>query len=212
MSALEPDYDSDPGRSHAWAPPLDAHDDVGPRLEGPVLDIACGRGRLRWSMPPEVAWVGVDSSPQQLAECPYRPVVLADMEHLPFRDGAFRSATHMWCLYHLDEPANAVAEAHRALATGGRYAACTASRHDNPELVAENEPSTFDAEDAPAIVGGVFGEVEVEAWDEVFFTLDTRDEVRDFCRGHHYPVELADQVDVPLPLTKRGCVVWATKA
>lgn len=212
MAALPPDYDTDPERSHAWAPPLDAHDDVGPKLAGPVLDIACGRGRLKHSMPDDVAWIGVDASPQQLSECPFRPVVRADMERLPFRDGAFASATHMWCLYHQDDPAVAVGEAKRVLRPGGRYACSTSARTDSPEVLPEGHPpSTFDAEDAPAIVSSVFGDVEVDAWDEVFFRLETRQEVRDFCRAQNIPMERAEEVDVPLPVTKRGCIVWATK-
>src|SRR5258708_9873161 len=55
-----------------------------------------------------VRWVGVDSSPAQLAANPYRPVVLADMRALPFRDAASPEAAHLWGLYHLDNPPPAI--------------------------------------------------------------------------------------------------------
>ena len=97
------------------------HHVVGPELRGPVLDIGCGEGRLVPVLGDGVSWVGVDSSPSQAAANPHRPIVLANMTALPFRDGSFNETVHLWCLYHLDEPAGAIAEAHRVLSAGGRY-------------------------------------------------------------------------------------------
>lgn len=77
---------------------------VAPRLRGPVLDVGCGDGRLASLLDEPVRWVGVDSSVTQLAANPYRPVVLADMRHLPFADDSFGEVTHLWCLYHLGNP------------------------------------------------------------------------------------------------------------
>lgn len=105
---------------------------------------------------PGVRWVGIDSSPAQLADAArrgHRPLVQADMRALPFRDGSFASVTHLWCLYHLPEPVAAIAEARRVLRRGGRYFACTSARDNDPELVPEGRPPTsFDAEEAPALV------------------------------------------------------------
>ena len=168
--ALEPDYDSDPERWRAWKPPLDAHDMVAPQLRGPVLDVGCGEGRLAALLGGDVRWVGVDSSPSQLAANPYRPVVLADMRALPFADGTFAEVAHLWCLYHLDDPVPAIAEAARVLRPGGRYYASTAARDNDPEIVPEGYPaSSFDAEEAMQIVGSVFGQVDAERWDGKFF-------------------------------------------
>ena len=70
---------------------MDVHDVIAPELEGPVLDVGCGEGRLaRQVVERGVAWVGVDSSWSQLEANLHRPLVLADMRHLPFRDGVFR--------------------------------------------------------------------------------------------------------------------------
>jgi len=212
MSGVEPDYDSDPGRRGAWVAPRDVHDLVGPELCGPVLDIGCGEGRLRPRMSAGVAWIGLDSSREQAARCEARPLVLGDMRRLPFAADSFAEATHLWCLYHLDHPADAVREAWRVLRTGGRYYACTAARDSDPEIVPEGyKPTTFDAEDALAVVASVFPNARPERWDEKFFPLRTREDVRAYCRHNFIPAERAETVELPLWLTKRGVLVRATK-
>ncbi len=135
MTALPPDYDSDPGRWQSHQSPRDVHEIIAPDLRGPVLDVGCGEGRLASLLGGAVRWVGVDSSPTQIAANPYRPVVRADMRALPFRDGALAEVAHLWCLYHLDDPAVAIAEAARVLRPGGRYFACTAARDSDPEIM-----------------------------------------------------------------------------
>src|SRR5579884_372936 len=211
VTAASPDYDSDPGRWRAWKPAQDVHDLVAPSLSGPVLDIGCGEGRLASVLKPGVAWVGVDSSMTQLAGNPHRPVVQADMNALPFRNRSFAEVTHLWCLYHLDDPVPAIAEAQRVLRPGGTYYASTAARTNDPELVPEGYPPTsFDAEEAALLVGRVFEDAEVQRWDEKLVVLNDREEVRSYCRHHFIPAERAEQVEVPLALTKRGVLVRAT--
>ena len=112
---LRADYDDDPQRWRSWQSPQDVHEIVAPELHGPVLDVGCGEGRLASVLNEGVSWVGVDASPTQIAANPYRPLVIADMRYLPFRDGSFAEATHLWCLYHLDEPVVAIREARRVL-------------------------------------------------------------------------------------------------
>jgi SAM-dependent methyltransferase len=185
---------------------------IAPQLRGPVLDVGCGEGRLASLLGGAVRWVGVDSSPAQIATNPYRPVVRADMRALPFRDGVFAEVAHLWCLYHLDDPVPAVAEAARVLRPAGRYFACTAARDNDPEIMFEGyPPSTFDAEEAAEIVTSAFDEVEAEQWDGKYFPLQTRDEVRAYCRHNYIPAERAERADVPLWLTKRGVLVRAAK-
>jgi len=195
-----------------WESPRDVHDIVAPELHGPVLDVACGEGRLARLLDRRVAWIGVDSSRSQLEENPHRPVILADMRVLPFRDDAFAEVTHLWCLYHLEDPVVAIREASRVLRPGGRYYACTAARDNDPEIMWEGYlPSSFDAEEAVAIVASVFEHVEAQRWDDRFFPLETREQVRAYCRHNYIPAERADGAEVPLWLTKRGVLVRATK-
>src|SRR4029453_4983544 len=67
MAALRPDYDDDPGRWTSRAAPQDVHELVAPELEGPVLDVGCGDGRLAaLAAGRGIAWIGVDSSRSQL--------------------------------------------------------------------------------------------------------------------------------------------------
>ncbi|MDQ3484009.1 MAG: class I SAM-dependent methyltransferase [Actinomycetota bacterium] len=208
--ALPPDYDSDPERWGSWRAPQDVQEAIAPELSGPVLDVGCGDGRLAEGLEPGVYWVGVDASPSQLASTRHRPVVLADMRALPFRDAAFAEVTHLWCLYHVEEPRTAIEEAKRVLSPAGRYFACTNARTSDPELMWDGYPSSsFDAEDAVVIVAAVFNDVEVESWDQPFVPMETRDEVRAFCRHHFIPLERAETVDLPLWLTKRGALVRA---
>ncbi len=212
MPAVPPDYDSDPERWQSWESPQDVHEMIAPELCGPVLDVGCGEGRLASLLGDGVTWIGVDSSPAQVAANPYRPVVVADMRALPFREGAFAEVTHLWCLYHVDDPSVAIGEAERVLRAGGRYYASTGARDNDPEIMFEGyPPSSFDAEEAVAIVASVFEEVEPERWDGTFFPLETRDEVRAYCRHNYIPAERAEEADLPLWLTKRGVLVRATK-
>jgi SAM-dependent methyltransferase len=213
MTTLPPDYDADPQRWGSWESPSDVHEIVAPELAGAVLDAGCGEGRLASLLGDAAWWVGVDSSPAQVAANPHPRVVLADMRALPFRDGAFAAVTHLWCLYHLDDPTAAIDEAARVLRADGRYYASTAARDNDPELMPEGYPrSPFDAEEAVAIVGEVFATPEAEHWDARFFPLETRDDVRAYCRHNFIPPERGEAADLPLWLTKRGVLVRATKS
>jgi hypothetical protein len=50
-----------------------------------------------------------------------------------------------------------------------------------------------------------------ERWDARFYALETREEVRAYCRHNFIPLERADIAKVPLWLTKRGALVRARK-
>ena len=209
---LAPDYDSDPGRWGSWRAPRDLHEVIAPELRGPILDAGCGDGRLAAVLEPGVFCVGTDSSPSQLAANPHSPLVRADLRALPFRDGSFAEVTHLWCLYHVDEPVAAIEEARRVLRSNGRYFATTGARDSDPELMWEGyPPSTFDAEEAAGLIRSSFGDVVEDRWDGPLVTLATREDIRAYCRHHYIPSERADVVDVPLRLTKRGVLIRAVK-
>jgi SAM-dependent methyltransferase len=213
VTAIDPDYDTDPERWQSWASARDVHEIIAPELNGPILDIGCAEGRLASLLDDGVAWTGLDSSRTLLEKNPHRPLVRADMRMLPFGDETFAEVTHLWCLYHVDDPLVAVREAWRVLRSGGRYYACTAARDNDPELMwPGHPPSTFDAEEAEAIVAAVFTRVEPQRWDRRFFPLETRDDVRAYCRHHYIPSARAEAVELPLWLTKRGVLVRATKS
>jgi len=214
-SAVPRDYDSDPTRSRAeersWQLRGDAHEVVAERLAreriSPVIDVGGGRGRLAELLPGTVV---VDFSPTQLADAP-PPKLRSDALALPFASGAAGAVAMLWMLYHLDDPVVAIAEARRVLRPAGLFAACTASRRNDPELTDGYPPSPFDAEEAPAIVASVFGDVDVDSWDGPYTVLPDRDAVLRYCRSHFLPPEAADRATPPVTLTKRGCLVWARR-
>ena len=204
----------------------DVHHDVAARLtaEGlsPVLDVGCGDGALgRLLAGTPVRWVGLDRSAGMLARGP-GPKLRGDAAALPFRDGAFGGAAALYMLYRLDEPRLAVAEAHRVLRAGGLFAAAAPSRFDAPELADllpqwPHAPSTFDAEVAPEVVGDVFGDVEVDAWDGPYIQLPDEEALRRYLAAYGVAAERAALLAarhrnrVPLALTKRGALVYARK-
>jgi SAM-dependent methyltransferase len=221
VAAVPPDYDADPERSRSfrigWQE--DVHGPVAEKLVGldaqRVVDVGCGIGRFGAAVDGRIEWVGVDNSPRQLQDCRRRPVVRADALALPFRDESVDALVLLWMLYHLEDPAAALAEAKRTLRPGGLLAVSTASRWNDPELAPRGYPPTsFDGEDAPEIMAAVFGaaNLEIDQWDEPMVELHDREEVVDYARSHLLPADVADRVRPPIALTKRGCLIWARKA
>jgi SAM-dependent methyltransferase len=230
MSSYPKDYATDPARFAAareatqrWSTHGDVHTDVAERFvrEGlaPVLDIGCGDGALRAALPSDWPWVGVDDDLGLLGAAG-RGGVRADATVCPVRTGSCSAAAALWMLYHLEQPRLAIAEARRALRSGGLFAACTTARSDSPELhpfFGPPEPTTFDAEEAVDIVADVFGAPNVEAlrWDGPYTVLPDRDAIAIYLRGRGISEEGADEVaaavDTPFAVTKRGVLVWARK-
>ncbi|QKG21172.1 class I SAM-dependent methyltransferase [Actinomadura verrucosospora] len=228
--ALTPDHDADPARFRLAAQVTrryligarSLHDHVAAKLlaagASRVLDIGCGEGALRRALPdpPPFRLVGLDASGALLRAHP-GPRVQADALRLPFRDGAFDAAVAVNMLYHLDEPGLALREARRVLAPGGTLLVSAVCRTDSPELapVWRPAPSAFDAEDAPARVCEVFGEVEVERWDAPLITLPDRAAIRDYLVARQVPrpeaAEAATRLRTPLPVTKRGSLLLARR-
>jgi SAM-dependent methyltransferase len=100
---------------------------VGLRPGVRLLDVACGPGYVAGVAAAQGAHVvGLDFSPLMVAEArrrfPDPAFCEGDAEALPFGDGGFEAAVMNFGLLHLARPELALAEAHRVLAAGGRYA------------------------------------------------------------------------------------------
>ena len=230
MSVLPNDYDSDPDRF--LSAEQHTHDDVHPYVAArfaaagarTVLDVGGGNGRLARLLPGRsMRCLLIDLSPTMLDLAP-RPAVRADGARLPVADASVDAVAALFTLYHYDDPLVPIAEARRVLRPGGIFAACAPNRDSDPELARVipgwGAASTFDGEDAPAIVASVFAArgdtVQPDPWDGPLVTLASLPDAVACLRVHGLTTadaaDTAATLDLPLTLTKRGCVVYATKS
>jgi SAM-dependent methyltransferase len=180
-----------------------------------VLDVGCADGVLRRAHAPRgPRLVGLDASAALLNHHPPR-VVRAEAARLPFASGAFDAVTALNVLYHLPDPLPALREAHRVLRRHRHLLVATIARSDSPEFAAfwRRAPTTFDAEDALAIIAEVFDEVTVHAWDAPLVTLPDATAIRDYLLGRQAPSSVAEAaaraLPAPLRVTKRGALLVA---
>ena len=82
-------------------------------FSGRVLDVGGARRRGAFRPPPAARWVVAD------IERAHRPHVGADVQALPFRDGAFDAIKATELLEHVPDVARALAECRRVLRPGG---------------------------------------------------------------------------------------------
>jgi SAM-dependent methyltransferase len=226
-SALEADFDHDPGRFAANQPATqnfsmtsDVHDQVADRLAkitiGPILDLGGGNGTLAKLLSEHGRSTVVVDRADYVRSAP-RPAVQADATRLPFRAECFAAVAALWMLYYLDRPEEVLIEAARVLRTGGTFVACTSSRFNDPEIAGVlpgwGEPFSFDAETAPAIVADHFKIIEVIEWDMPAARLPDTAAVELFLRGRGLSADEASRQaaswTTPLTVTKRGCLIWA---
>jgi SAM-dependent methyltransferase len=218
----------DAARLAAWRRVYERHlmvDDISAALAQRIVgqgarrfaDLGGGRGPIAaLAEAAGVSTVVVDLDETMVSEA-HRPAVRGDLTALPLATGSVDAAAAVNCLYFLDDPVVGIREAHRILASGGRFVASTPSRWNDPELEGIDprwgEASPFDSEDAPALVGAVFANVEVEVWDVVAYHLPDEQAIRDYLHGFNVPGWEAKAASIrpPLQITKRGAHVWSIR-
>jgi SAM-dependent methyltransferase len=230
MSDVTP-YVYDPERVRRWRALVDRYcvleirneaDDVVPRLVEAgvrrVLEVGSNWGPVAARLAPRgisAICVELDSGAVQTA---HKPAVQATAARLPFLDASVDAITALNVLYFLAKPEEAIAEARRVLRAGGLFVACTQMRDNDPELrdVAPGwgEPSSFDGDNAEAIVRTAFDNVRVEPWNVVAYRFPDHAALAQYLAiFYQLPEAEARQravtVPTPLALTKRGLYVWA---
>ncbi len=95
-----------------------------------VLEVGCGGGQFAARIAeenPQARVVATDLSPRMAELAASRGVVaqVADVQALPFEDGAFDVVGAMWMLYHVPDLGAGLAELRRVLRPGGLLVAVT---------------------------------------------------------------------------------------
>ena len=102
-------------------------DAVGTRPGISLLDVACGPGLLSAAAVKRGAVVTALDFAENMVliarlRCPEADIHNTDAENLPFEAGRFDAVVCSFGILHLPNPERAIAEAHRVLRRGGRYA------------------------------------------------------------------------------------------
>jgi len=101
-----------------------------PHARGRILDAGCGTGMLLERLAARGEAMGLDLSPEMLARAAKRQserafaaaLVCGDVQHLPFRDGAFESVVSTFAINAVPDLEMALAEMLRVLQPGGSLA------------------------------------------------------------------------------------------
>jgi SAM-dependent methyltransferase len=155
----------------------------------------------------------------------HRPAVVGDLRSTPIRRASFDAVSAVNCLYFLADPVDGIREAYEILKPGGVFLASTPSRYHDPELAHLADDSGllrgwrgvrgfFDAEEAADLVAQVFDDLDVDWWEVPAYHLPDRAAVVDYlvAFGVPDPEARAEQVPVPLDITKKGVDIWARRA
>ena len=133
-----------------------------------VVEVGPGEGEIAEWMRDELGCevVAIDQS-ERMVELTRRRGLdarLGDAHELPFEAGEFDFALAAWMLYHLADVDRALGELARVLTPDGHLVAVTNSREHLRELKeltgVEGFATTFDAEDAEALLSRHFARVE----------------------------------------------------
>jgi SAM-dependent methyltransferase len=139
---------------------------VGPRQ---VLEVGCGMGEFaeRLARNLDVTVIAIDLSPRMVELSRQRGVDArqADVQQLPFDDGAFDCVVANWVLYHVPDLDRALREIARVLSPGGHLLAMTVGLDNMKELWdliggPVSIERSFDARTGKERLSGYFAAVE----------------------------------------------------
>jgi SAM-dependent methyltransferase len=188
-----------------------------------ILEVGCGWGEVaeRLGRETHAETVAVDLSPRMVTLARERGLdaQVADVQELPFADGAFDVAVAAWMLYHVPDLDRGLAELARVLRPGGRLVVATNSRFHLLELrdLVGSGPSTlkFSREDGADHLGRHFARVSREDIDGQLEFAD-REEVEAYVRASismaPFVANLPETVDEPFYARRANSIFVAEKA
>jgi SAM-dependent methyltransferase len=188
-----------------------------------VLEVGCGWGELaQWiALETGAEVVATDLSPRMVELARERGVDarLADVQELPFADGAFDVVVAAWMLYHVPHLQRAVGELARVLRAGGRLIAITNSRTHLMELreLVGSGPSTlsFARETGADLLAAHFLHVRREDIDGHLEFAD-RAEVEEYVRASismsPFVANLPEVIEEPFVARRANSIFIAEKA
>lgn len=141
---------------------------VAERRPADVLEVGCGEGELAERIARDLGarTVAVDQSPRMVELTSARGVdaCIADVQQLPFPDGAFDVVLAAWMLYHVQDLDRGLNEIVRVLRPGGRLVAVTNGADHLRELFGlagiERWDLSFDGENGAERLRRYFAAVE----------------------------------------------------
>jgi SAM-dependent methyltransferase len=134
-----------------------------------VLEVGGGPGelaeRMQRELDAEVSFVDISPRMVELARGSGIEAQVADVQDLPFTDGAFDTVVAAWMLYHVPDVGRGLAEIARVLRSGGALIAVTNSVHhlrELRELIAypTGWEETFSRENGEALLAPHFARVD----------------------------------------------------
>lgn len=184
-----------------------------------ALEVGCGQGAFAAALTGRgIAVTAVDQSERMVELTAARGVSArrADVQSLPFGDGAFDVVIAIYMLYHVPDLPRALSEIARVLRPEGVLVAITNRTRQLAEVwdlvgrSAEPTAATFSSENGARILATAFAHVEQIDLEERFTVTERA--ARDYIRATRYAA-LADQVpSLPdgLTVTAAGTVFLAT--
>jgi SAM-dependent methyltransferase len=103
-------------------------------MRAPILDVGCGAGGYTRALRADGHTVIAVDLSEGMAAAAGAPAAVADAGALPFADRTFGAAIALHMLYHLPDPAAAIAEIRRTLRPGGTLVISTNAIGDKAEL------------------------------------------------------------------------------
>ena len=207
-------------RDDARVPLVDAVIAAAP---GRVLEVGCGWGELAEWIAREtgVEVVAIDLSPRMVELTRERGIeaAVADVQELPFADGAFDLVVAAWMLYHVPDLECGLAEIARVLRPGGTFVAATNSRFHLQELreLVGSGPSTLkfareDGEEHLRPHFAVIDRIDVDGVLELTDRAGVEDYVSASISMSPFIANLPSQIAVPFVARRGSSVFIAEKA